>query len=290
MHIYRFCLALLAAPLVLGTAAGAPQPQSGAADTVVDTAVDTVVQPVLDDSYHVAACYPHDPKAFTQGLFFHDGALYESTGHVGQSTIRRVDLESGKVEQLADVPRPFFGEGSVQWKDEIISLSWQAGTGFRWSLDDFAEKSRFSYPGEGWGLTRNDSELIMSDGTSRLRILEPSDFSLKRTVTVTAAGRPISRLNELEWVQGSILANIWMSSQIARIDPGSGAITAVIDLSPLTQAIASSDFNAVLNGIAWDAAGQRLFVTGKRWPWLFELRQGTPATGAGCAALPDAKL
>ena len=248
------------------------------------------VKPVLDKSFHVAACYPHDPKAFTQGLFFHNGALYESTGQVGESSIRRVDLESGKVEQSAAIPPPFFGEGSVQWEDEIISLSWLAGVGFRWSLDDFAEKSRFSYSGEGWGLTRNASHLIMSDGTSQLRFINPSDFTEKHRITVTANGRPISQLNELEWVDGAILANIWMSNQIARIDPISGAITSVINLKPLSDAVNDDGFNNVLNGIAWDEKGKRLFVTGKRWPWLFELRQGVPAQGAGCAALPTAKI
>jgi glutamine cyclotransferase len=248
------------------------------------------VKPVLDNSYHVAACYPHDPKAFTQGLFFYDGALYESTGHVGQSTIRRIHLESGEVEQLANVPPPFFGEGSVQWKDEILSLSWKAGVGFRWNLDDFKEKSRFSYAGEGWGLTRTDNELIMSDGTNQLRFIDPENFSEKRRIAVTANGRPIARLNELEWIDGKIWANIWMSSQIVGINPDSGAISSVINLKPLTDAIASSDFNAVLNGIAWDAKGERLLVTGKRWPWLFELRKGPPAKDAGCKALPAAKL
>lgn len=248
------------------------------------------VKPVLDKSFHVAACYPHDPKAFTQGLFFHNGALYESTGQVGESSIRRVDLESGKVEQSAAIPPPFFGEGSVQWEDEIISLSWLAGIGFRWSLDDFAEKSRFSYSGEGWGLTRNASHLIMSDGTSQLRFINPSDFTEKHRITVTANGRPISQLNELEWVDGAILANIWMSNQIARIDPISGAITSVINLKPLSDAVNDDGFNNVLNGIAWDEKGKRLFVTGKRWPWLFELRQGAPEQGTGCAALPTAKI
>lgn len=248
------------------------------------------VQPVLDNSFHVAACYPHDPKAFTQGLFFHNGALYESTGQVGESTIRRVDLESGKVEQSAAIPPPFFGEGAVQWQDEIISLSWQAGIGFRWSLDDFAEKSRFSYSGEGWGLTRNATHLIMSDGTSDLRFIDPSDFIEKHRIIVTANGRPINRLNELEWADGAILANIWMSNQIVRIDPISGAITSVINLKPLADAIGPRGFNDVLNGIAWDEKGKRLFVTGKRWPWLFELRQGVAGQGAGCAALPNAKI
>ena len=248
------------------------------------------IRPVLDNSFHVAACYPHDPRAFTQGLFFHNGALYESTGQVGESSIRRVDLKSGKVEQSATVPPPFFGEGSVQWKDEIISLSWRAGVGFRWSLNDFSERSRFTYDGEGWGLTRNASHLIMSDGTSELRFINPSNFTEKHRITVKANGRPIARLNELEWVDGALLANIWMSNQIVRIDPQSGAITSVINLKPLSDAVNSDGFNNVLNGIAWDEKGKRLFVTGKRWPWLFELRQGVPEQGAGCAALPSAKI
>jgi glutaminyl-peptide cyclotransferase len=222
------------------------------------------------------ASYPHDPKAFTQGLFWLDGHLYESTGLVGQSTIRKVRLADGAVLQSKPVGKPFFGEGSVNWGSEIISLTWQDQVGFRWDLKSFALKSSFRYPGEGWGLTQDGRSLIMSDGTPVLRFLDPRNFREQRRVQVTAEGRPVASLNEIEYVKGEVLANVWMTPLIARIDPASGQVKGWIDLRSLPESQRRPHTDAVPNGIAYDAKGDRLFVTGKFWPRLYEVRL-TPA-------------
>lgn len=215
--------------------------------------------------------YPHDSRAFTEGLFFHDGMMYESTGLEGRSDIRRTRLEDGRVLARAALPPNLFGEGMVDWKGEIVSLTWRNGIGFRWNLTTLKRGKAFRYPGEGWSLTRNDRELVMSDGTPVLRILDPVTFRLKRRLTVTADGVPVQNLNELEWVKGEILANIWMTDRLARIDPRTGKVIAWIDLSPLVAQQQSSQ-DDVANGIAYDARGDRLFVTGKMWTKLYEIR------------------
>ena len=224
----------------------------------------------------VKATYPHDAKAFTQGLFFADGALYESTGLTGQSTIRRVRLEDGKVLQMVAIPADQFGEGSTAWGKEIVSLTWQHGTGYRWDRATLKMTGSFRYPGEGWGITQNGRELIMSDGTAELRFLDPVTMVERRRVTVTAGGRPVTQLNELEWVKGEIFANVWMTGAIARIDPATGNVTGWIDLSPLVARWGDNQ-DSVLNGIAYDAAKDRLFVTGKNWERLFEIDLVAPA-------------
>ena len=226
-------------------------------------------------SYRVAAEYPHDPRAFTQGLFFADGELWESTGHVGRSTIRRVSLADGQVLQSVDVPG-VFGEGSVAWGNEILSLTWQNQLGYRWDRKTLKRLGSFSYPGEGWGLTQNGRELIMSDGTPQLRFLDPNTLTEKRRITVTADGAPVPNLNELEWVKGEIFANVWLTSRIARIDPRTGRVTGWIDLGELAARMHVNE-DSVLNGIAYDAAGDRLFVTGKYWPKLYEIKLVPPA-------------
>ena len=220
--------------------------------------------------FEVVKEYPHDPEAFTQGLFWLDGHLWESTGHVGRSTIRKVRLDDGKVLQSVPIPPGQFGEGIAPWGKEIISLTWQHGTGYRWDRETLEMAGSFRYPGEGWGLTQNGRELIMSDGTAELRFLDPATMVEKRRVTVTAGGRPVPRLNELEWVKGEIFANVWMTGAIARIDPATGNVTGWIDLSPLVARWGDNE-ESVLNGIAYDAAKDRLFVTGKNWPRLFEI-------------------
>ena len=216
--------------------------------------------------------YPHDPAAFTEGLFYHDGALYESTGLEGQSEIRKVALKDGKVISRRIIPRPYFGEGIVNWKDRLISLTWRHRQGFVWKLDDFSPVSQFRYEGEGWGLTQDGRSIIMSDGTAQLRFLDTDKLTEERRITVTWNGRPVDRLNELEFVKGEIWANIWYDSHIARIDPRTGAVIDWLDIAPLIKASGADDSEAVANGIAYDAKGDRLFVTGKNWAKLFEIK------------------
>lgn len=221
--------------------------------------------------YKVVRAYPHDPTAFTQGLFFLGDRLYESTGLHRQSTIREVRLEDGKVLRSVSLAPQYFGEGIVNWGPDILSLTWQDGIGFRWNRADFRQKGQFRYPGEGWGLTQDGRNVIMSDGTSELRFLDPATMKERRRVRVTYRGQPVERLNELEWVKGEIFANIWMGRRIARIDPESGRVTGWIDLTDLALENANGDPDAVLNGIAYDARRDRLFVTGKNWAKLYEI-------------------
>jgi glutaminyl-peptide cyclotransferase len=215
--------------------------------------------------------HPHDPRAYTEGLFYQDGALYESTGEVGRSGIRKVNLDTGKVLASVAVDPPLFGEGIAPWRGQIVSLTWKNGIGFRWSLDGFRKLGSFRYPGEGWALTSDGARLIMSDGTSTLRFLDPRGFALRRSLKVTADGQPVEMLNELEYVDGEILANVWLTDRIARIDPKSGHVIGWIDLSALHARAGVRGENQVANGIAWDAKRRRLFVTGKEWPYLFEI-------------------
>ena len=220
----------------------------------------------------IVRVYPHDRSAFTQGLLFRDGKLYESTGMEGRSGIREVRLEDGRVLRQAAVPPPYFGEGLVDWGDKLVSLTWQHGRGFVWDRKTFRKLGEWRYPGEGWGLTHNGREIVMSDGTPQLRFLDPGTLKEKRRVTVTVNGQRLARLNELEWVRGEVLANVWMSDRIARIDPATGRVKGWIDLTPVTRRVPNRGYDDVANGIAWDAKGGRLFVTGKNWPVLFEVR------------------
>ena len=219
----------------------------------------------------VVARYPHDPNAFTQGLLVHGGKFYESTGQYGGSSVRRVQIETGRVEQRRDVDARYFGEGLEVVGNRLFQLTWKERTAFVYDLDDFSEVGRFEYDGEGWGLTYDGEHLIMSDGTTMLRFLDPADFSVERTVTVTDDGRPLDRLNELEYIDGEVWANIWYEDRIARIDPDDGRIVGWVDLSALYPA-AARPAEAVVNGIAWDPESDRIFVTGKLWPAIFEIR------------------
>jgi glutamine cyclotransferase len=227
---------------------------------------------VPTQGYELVRTYPHDPSAFTQGLFFRDGILYESTGLHGQSTIRKVRLADGKVLQSTSIPPNQFGEGSTDWGKEIVSLTWQDGVGYRWDRATLKPIGSFRYSGEGWGLTSDGKSLILSDGTASLRFLDPTTFKEQRRIQVTADGQPVAQLNELEWVNGEILANVWQSSRIARIDPTTGAVKAWIDLTGLERLAGGDRIDNVLNGIAYDARQKRLFVTGKRWPKIFEIK------------------
>ena len=226
-------------------------------------------EPAVYD-YRIVATYPHDPGAYTQGLFYLDGQLYESTGQVGQSTIRRVNIADGRVVQSVSIPADKFGEGIVDWGDQIISITWQGGTGYRWDRASLRRLSEWAYVGEGWGLTRNGSDIIMSDGTPELRFLDPATLAERRRVTVTLQGQPVPNLNELEWIHGEVFANIWQTGFIYRIDPADGRVTGIIDLRPLAAENTTGTDN-VLNGIAYDQAGDRLFVTGKNWSRLYEI-------------------
>lgn len=229
----------------------------------------------------IAAEYPHDPEAYTQGLFFKDGVLYESTGIVGRSTLRKTRLETGEILKRVDFPGEVFGEGVAPFGDRIIGLTWRSGKGFVFDARTFKVKRRFSYPGEGWGLTSDGARLIMSDGTDELRFLDPKTLAETGRIKVTRKGRPVRNLNELEWIEGEIFANVWMTDYIVRIDPASGEATGVIDLRPLRAALEGGPPNMeVANGVAWDAEGRRLFVTGKHWPKIFEVRLKPRAAAA----------
>lgn len=222
--------------------------------------------------YKVVHVYPHDTSAYTEGLFYKDGFLYESAGQYGESSVRKVQLDTGEVLQRQPVPPQYFGEGIVDWKSHLIQLTWKSGTGFVYDLDGFKLRHTFSYPGEGWALTRDSRHIYMSDGSAVLRILDPESLATTGSIMVTDDGVPVTNLNELEWVKGEIYANIWLTHRIARIDPASGHVVGWIDLAGLLDTSKLADPDDVLNGIAYDAAHDRLFVTGKRWPQLFEIK------------------
>ena len=220
--------------------------------------------------------YPHDTTAFTEGLFYLRGDLFESTGLEGQSNIRRAWPQDGAVLQSQTIAPNLFGEGIVNWGGEIVSLTWRNQLGFRWDLKTFALRKTFHYSGEGWALTQDGKHLIMSDGSPVLKVLDPGDLRQVRAIHVTADGRPVANLNELEWVKGEILANIWQTQLIARIDPTTGKVKAWIRMAGLPETHNTAPSDAVLNGIAYDREHDRLFVTGKLWPHLYEIRLTSP--------------
>jgi glutamine cyclotransferase len=221
--------------------------------------------------YRVLAAFPHDPSAFTQGLVYQDGTFYEGTGLRGQSTLRKVDPATGQVLQGARLPDEYFGEGIALLGDKLYQLTWQENTGFIFAKDTLELLGTWRYPGEGWGLTTDGQQLIMSDGTATLHFLDPATLAVQRTVQVWDGLEPVLRLNELEWVEGEIWANVWQTDLIARIDPQSGRVTGWVDLSGLLPPEDRAQPVDVLNGIAYDSATGRLFVTGKLWPKLFEI-------------------
>ena len=224
--------------------------------------------PVL--GYEVVKTYAHDPKAFTQGLIFRNGFLYESTGLKGQSSLRKVRLETGEVIDLRAVDKQYFAEGLTDWGAKLLQLTWETNIGFVYDLASFAPLTTFTYAGEGWGLTHDDRQLIMSDGSSALRFLEPNTQREIRRVTVRDNGKAIERLNELEFVKGEVFANVWLTDRIAIVAPSTGKVTAWLDLAKLHAP--SRQGEDVLNGIAYDAGGNRLFVTGKLWSRLYEIK------------------
>jgi glutamine cyclotransferase len=246
--------------------------------TVVATAQKPPV-PTPVSSYRIVKIYPHDRGAFTQGLQFVNGVLYEGTGLKGQSTIRKVRLENGEVLQEHKIDPRFFGEGIVVWKDSLIQITWQSEIGFVYDLATFEQKRTFNYTGEGWGLTHDGTRVIMSDGSSALRFFDPATLGETGRLNVREGTTPVKNLNELEFVKGEILANVWQTNRIARISPKTGQVTGWINLEGLLDPRDAVGVD-VLNGIAYDAAGDRLFVTGKLWPKLFEIKIVPPASQA----------
>jgi len=225
--------------------------------------------------HDVVRAYPHDRKAFTQGLLFRDGALFESTGLNGESSLRLVDLATGRVTRRVSVDRRYFAEGLAAWGPTLVQLTWETGIALVYDRATFKLLRTFTYQGEGWGLTDDGRQLVMSDGSSTLRFLDPVTFAVTRRVTVTEGPRAIDHLNELEVVDGLIFANVWLSNRIAIIDPADGHVVGWLDLADLVPAGVSG--NAVLNGIAYDSGAKRLFVTGKLWPTLYEIRAHRPS-------------
>lgn len=223
-------------------------------------------------TYQVVSMYPHDPGAFTQGLVYADEFLYEGTGLTGRSSLRKVDLETGSVLRIRELDPHLFGEGITLYKDTIIQITWQSHRGFVYDKDTFELLEEFTYPTEGWGITFDGLYLIMSDGTAVLHFLDPETFFEVKTIEVHDDSGPVTRLNELEFVKGRIYANVWLTDTIIIIDPETGEVTGWIDLQGLLSSQGVSQEADVLNGIAYDAQGDRLFVTGKLWPYLFEIR------------------
>lgn len=219
----------------------------------------------------VVRVYPHDPKAFTQGLVWRDGALLESTGLVGQSSLRRVDLATGRVLQQVSVPAPYFAEGLADIGNRLYQLTWQHGRVFIYDARTFARVGEASYEGEGWGLCHDGRSLVMSNGSDELTVRNPETFAVTRRVRVTMGGRPLDQLNELECVRGDVYANVWMTDTIVRIDMASGRVTGRIDAAGLLSPIERRGVD-VLNGIAWDPADDTFLITGKLWPKLFRVR------------------
>ena len=235
--------------------------------------------------YEIVRSFPHDRLAFTQGLVYRDGVFYEGTGLNGRSSIRKVKIETGEVLQVQTLDQQYFGEGITDWKGSLFQLTWRSEVAFLYDIGTFKQIKTFPYTGEGWGLTHDDTRLIMSDGTAQLRFLDPATFKETGRVTVRDADGPVAELNELEFINGEVFANVWQTDRIARISPTDGRVTGWIDLAGLLPA-SERAADAVLNGIAYDAAGDRLFVTGKLWPKVFQITlvpHDAPRAGGGSA-------
>ena len=223
-------------------------------------------------TYEVINAWPHDSHAFTQGLLFHEGSLLESTGVKGESSLREVDLQTGRVKKRVRLPDRYFAEGLTVIDAKAYQLTWRNRKGFIYNADTFQRLGEFAYEGEGWGLTTDGNLLILSDGTNRIRFLNPVTFDVVRTIEVQNGGKAVDRLNELEFIHGEIFANIWQTDRIVRIDPANGSVRGMIDLGGLLALWHRRPNTDVLNGIAYDRKSDRLFVTGKNWPKLFEVR------------------
>jgi glutamine cyclotransferase len=259
--------------LVVLLAAAAPpaSPRSARADPCGDGSYGTVASTAVSMSYEVLGSYPHDSNAFLQGLLWHDGGFYESTGLYGRSSLRRVAFPSGDVLQEVALSPEYFGEGLALVGDRLIQLTWKSKRGFIYDRHTFAPSGDFEYEAEGWGLTYDGTSLVMSDGSDVLTFLDPENYQPVRRLPVTLDGRPLSALNELEWIEGEIWANVWQTDRIARISPNTGDVNAWIDFSalfPRAERVPPAD---ELNGIAYDSATRRIFITGKKWPRLYQI-------------------
>ena len=257
--IHAFLLALVSTACY-----SAPAPQAA-------HATQTAKRPT-EYTFTVIHSYPHDQNAFTQGLVYHDGFFYEGTGLYGRSSLRKVDIETGRVLQQVDLSPEYFGEGIAVVKDQVFELTWQNEVAFVYNLSDFRMLRQFSYEGEGWGLTNNAGDLYMTDGSNEIRVIDSTNFKEKRRIKVHDGSKPIDQLNELEYIDGELYVNIWQTDRIARISPQTGEVVGWIDLTGLLSPIFRHEKDAVLNGIAYDALHKRLFVTGKLWPNIFEIK------------------
>lgn len=231
-----------------------------------------VETPAVRYGYEVIKTWPHDRNAFTQGLLVQGDGFLESTGLNGHSSLREVERKTGRILKQVTLPVEFFGEGLAVLNGRAFQLTWQNHRGFVYDAQTFRREREFSYTGEGWGLTTDGQALLLSDGSSRIRVLDPESFQVLRSIEVTLEGKPLDRLNELEWVKGEIFANVWQTDRVVRIDPASGRVRGVIDFTGLLAAADHGPETDVLNGIAYDPASDRLFITGKRWPKIFEVR------------------
>jgi glutamine cyclotransferase len=256
---------------------GAPSQQEPPPPTPPPTATQPESEPPVY-RYRIVNTFPHDRNAFTQGLEFHNGYLYESTGLNGQSSLRKVELRTGRVLQIHRLAQEYFAEGITIFGNRIYQLTWQNGVCFVYSLNNFRQETQFRYYGEGWGLTNDGKHLIMSDGSETITFRDPETFTEVRKITVRAQGKPVKNLNELEYIDGEIWANIWYSDMIARIDPQTGIVKAWVDMEGLPMP--DRGIEDVLNGIAYDRQNKRIFVTGKRWSKLFEIELVEPSKGA----------
>ena len=222
--------------------------------------------------FQVIQTFPHDPEAFTQGLIFHEGYLYESTGLHGKSSVRKIHLETGQAVKNIPLSEQYFGEGLTRWKDTLVQLTWQSRVGFIYDLPTLSLIKTMPYPLEGWGLTEDGHSLIASDGTAQLYFLDPVLLKERKRIVVRDQGLPVARLNELEFIKGEIFANVFLTDRIARIAPDTGEVTGWIDLTGLLPSPDRRPNTDVLNGIAYDRQKDRLLVTGKNWPKLFHIR------------------
>lgn len=274
-HMKKACLShLMLLALLAALLYAVPVTAGQAVRDSANTSTNTSTIPTF--SYTITNIYPHDRTAFTQGLVYDDGVLFEGTGLYGQSTLRRVDLKTGQVLQQTNLSSEFFGEGIALWKDQIIQLTWRSDLGFVYGKENLTRIGNFSYQTEGWGITTDGKRLIMSDGTDTLYFLDPVTFSRVGEVRVTAKGMPMKGLNELEYIKGEIYANMWPSNWIIIISPDTGVVTGSINLKGILKESGIQGHKVdVLNGIAYDASADRLFVTGKWWPKLFEIKLET---------------
>ncbi len=281
-HEYKFAAVLFCLFAFLFFEIDLPQTPSAAGGVLciksaqareAETAAPSLPQfgPIHFFKVRIVKKYPHDPEAYTQGLLYAKGFLYESTGLHGKSSLRKVELETGRIVKKYDLPSQYFGEGLTLWGGSLIQLTWKSETGFVYNAKSFKVEREFCYSGEGWGLTNDGKSLVMSNGTDELIFLDPAKLVKKRSLQVLDRGRPLRSLNELEYIKGEIFANIWHEDLVARISPKTGEVTGWIDMSDLRKELPPGSNADVLNGIAFDAQNNRIFVTGKLWPLLFEV-------------------